>query len=203
MKKLLLFFIGGMLLSFLVTTAVRYFTVRAADSVHYHADFLISINGEIRKLDDPKFYEESSAPCTIESHKTPLERAHLHDNVSTVVHVEDYAVTWGHLFQNIGYSVNPNSIVDDKGAIYLANDEKKIRFILNGTAIESIENTIIQSKDRLLINYGTEGEQELISGKFTQVTSLADKYNTTPDPESCSGNRKYTFKERMKKALIN
>src|SRR5476651_440128 len=94
----------GMVIGVLVLGAIRFVAYSAPDEVHYHANFAVFINGQKEQFKDPGLYEETSM-CTISTTKTPMERAHMHDQVNNVVHVEDSAVTWGQFFENIGWTV--------------------------------------------------------------------------------------------------
>jgi hypothetical protein len=74
--------------------------------VHYHANFAVYINGQQEQFKGMKYYEETAAQtCTLEKIDDPAERAHMHDNVNNVVHVEDHLVTWGNFFQNLGWGL--------------------------------------------------------------------------------------------------
>lgn len=80
MKKVIipiLLVTAGALLSLVVTTTVRFVTLKEPETTHYHADFMIHINGKMMMLDNPAYYEEEApVPCTSEGHSdNPLERA--------------------------------------------------------------------------------------------------------------------------------
>ncbi|MCX8035047.1 MAG: hypothetical protein N3A71_02045 [Candidatus Dojkabacteria bacterium] len=208
MKKVIipiLLVTAGVLLSLVATTTLRFVTLKEEENTHYHADFMIHINGEMMMLDDPEYYkEEVPAPCSTGEHTSdPLERAHLHDRVPSVVHVEDEAVTWGHFFQNLGYTVSKDILITPEGDIYKLEGEKRLRFILNGKEESIISGRVIQNKDRLLVSYGEETGQELIDGKYNEVTERAEEYNNTPDPEGCSGSKVESFTDKLKRAFIN
>jgi hypothetical protein len=73
--------------------------------VHYHAGFLVYVNGVQQDFSDPKY--DKISPCAMPgaavSGNPELEKAHLHDKVGDVVHVEGSGAVWGDLFKNIHY----------------------------------------------------------------------------------------------------
>lgn len=117
--------------------------------------------------------------------------------------MEDEAVTWGHFFQNLGYTVTKDVLITPEGELFEVAGDKRVRFILNGKEVETISGRVIESKDRLLVSYGTESGQELIDGKYNEVTERAEEYNNTPDPEGCSGSKKESLTDKLRRAFIN
>ncbi len=116
---------------------------------------------------------------------TPYERAHLHDNVNDVVHVEDEAVTWGQFFQNIGWVIDPK-LVRTPDQLLLADSGNKLTFMLNGEQTDKVINSVIGDKDRLLVDFGSTDSQTL-QKEFESVASTAGKYNGSKDVGSCGG----------------
>lgn len=75
--------------------------------IHYHAGFLVYIDGQLQDFSDQE-YMEISACKIVEQTQTPeeiqIEKAHLHDNVGNVVHVHQKGAVWGDLFKNINFN---------------------------------------------------------------------------------------------------
>lgn len=169
--------------------------------VHYHANFAVYINGEREEFKNPIYYTEGG--CIAEGVKTPLMRAHMHDSVNDVVHVEDHAVTWGNFFENLWWSVGSDYIQKSDGTMYKADDTNKLHLIINGqdyTDFGSLANKEIKDKDRVLISYGNEDKQALES-QYKTVADSAAKYNAQSDPATCSGSHKTTTKDKLKHLL--
>lgn len=179
-----------------VILAIRFFTYKPADKVHYHANFDLYINGQRELFKAPYYYEEIATMCNDQQQITPHDRAHMHDNVNDVVHVEDHAVTWGQFFQNLGWVVD-FKVIRSPDQIYLADDQHPITFILNGKQQANIVNTVIQDKDRLLVDYGTTSQPQL-QQEFSGVPHTAVKYDTQKDPATCSGSKPTSTSERLK-----
>lgn len=192
-------FVGGsaFIIGAFLILAIRFATYQPEDQVHYHANFGVYINGQREKFEGPRYYEETEATsCTLEHVESPAERAHMHGNVSDVVHVEDHLVTWGHFFQNLGWAIG-DDYLKSSDKIYSSDEQNKLTFILNGKKVNSVTNLIIEDLDRLIVDFGNTAEQTL-QEEFKAVPTTAQKYNVTPDPAGCSGNRPTTITDRFK-----
>ncbi len=164
---------------------------------HYHANFALYINEQQEKFERPLFYEEVQS-CSDENENNPRTRTHMHGNENHVAHVHDNGVTWGHFFANLGYGLTNNSITTDKGTFVDGENGKQLTFFLNRQPVESIANTVIQSEDVLLIDYGTEKN---IDTKFSRITQNAGEYNIKPDPASCSGSDDLSAQDKFLKII--
>lgn len=181
-------FLGiGLLVGASIIIGIRIVNYTPKESVHYHANFALYVNGQQEQFTGPQYYEETAAAtCSIEPVNTPNERAHMHDNINSVVHVEDSLVSWGSFMQNLHFAMGDNYLKTADN-FYENNGQSKLSFILNGEKVSSIADRIIGDNDRLLINYGTQTMEEL-QKEYATVPSNADQYDTTQDPESCSGH---------------
>lgn len=188
--------ITGILIGMLVILGIRFVSYEPPKEVHYHANFAVYVDGKQEQFSNPLLYEEISE-CSISTEEKPGERAHLHENIKDVVHVEDSAVTWGNFFQNINWNVS-DKYLDTSDVLLVNNDTKKVTYILNGEEVSNITNKVIGDKDRLLVSYGSSTKDEL-SKQFDTVATTAEKYNITKDPASCSGGHSEdSIKDRLK-----
>ena len=188
---------GGVLLGVAGLLAFRFATYQKP-YVHYHANFAVYINGQREDFKNPIYYSEGG--CTAENVTTPVMRAHMHENVNDVVHVEDHAVTWGNFFENLWWSVGSDFIQKSDGTMYKADDTNKLHVYINGddyTDFGSIASREIKDKDRVLISFGSEDKQAL-EKQYQSVASSAAKYDTASDPATCSGGHKTTTKDKLK-----
>ena len=193
----------GILLGALTILAIRFVTYSPPEATHYHANLGVYINGERETFNDPRYYQEV-AVCGGDGVMLPEQRAHLHGNENSVVHVHDEAVTWGQLFNNIGWTVGSDFIVTDSNTTYKEDAGNKLNIFINGqnfTDITNIANTVIKNTDRLLISYGTANE-ETLQQQADSVAATAAEFNTKPDPASCSaGKTDATLTDRFKNLL--
>lgn len=183
-------------LGIILTLGIRIATYRTEPRVHYHANFAVYINGQQEQFKNPMYYTEIEESCTENGRMTPHERAHMHDNINNVVHVEDSAVTWGQFFQNLGWVVDPGAIRSADN-LYLPDAQNNITFMLNGQPVDNVVRTVISDQDRLLVNYGSQATDSLQT-KYKTVPSTAHNYDVTQDPKSCSGHKQTTMRDRMR-----
>lgn len=198
MAQCLIWFIAGIFVALFVAIAVR-FALAKDTSIHYHANFALYVDGQKDNFESFTFYEEVAA-CNDESVDNPKVRTHMHDSKAGLIHIHDGGVTWGQFFENIGYTVG-NNVLETRKADYVTTpDGKQLSFILNGEEVSSVANKLINSEDRLLINFGTEGT-DVLKQRFNEVPADAAEANKTQDPAACSGGHEFTVWSRLKQAI--
>lgn len=112
--------------------------------IHYHAGFLVYKDGKKEDFSDIRYMDLK--PCNEKPGKEKpedpqKEKAHLHDSVGDVVHVENKGAVWGDLFTNINYKIE--NIKDVKGYI-------------NGEKVEDVLSWPIKSYDSALFVIGSD-----------------------------------------------
>lgn len=193
-KQIVIVGAASLLVGAAAILGVRYATYKP-DAVHYHANFAVYVNGKQEQFKGMQYYEETAAKaCTLEKVDDPAERAHMHDNVSSVVHVEDHLVTWGNFFQNLSWGIGDDYLKTADG-IFTPSDQNKLTFMLNGKKVESIANVIIGDQDKLLVSYGAGDDAQK---QYEGIQNDARKYDLEQDPASCSGSHGVDASERLK-----
>ncbi len=182
-----------------VVLGIRYFTYKP-ETTHYHANFALYINGQREQFKGPQYYEETEM-CAVDTGMTTNERAHMHDGVNNVVHVEDHAVTWGQFFANLGWYMGPDFIDGPgvSGMMYQATGDSQLHLILNGkdyTGLSGLQDTVIHDQDKLLVSYGNLS-QATLQQEYNAIPSTAHHYDVTQDPSSCSGHDGMTMHDRL------
>lgn len=167
--------------------------------VHYHADFTLYIDGQRDEFKSFTFYEEVEA-CGLHGQDNAKGRAHMHGQVNHVVHVHSNAVTWGHFFANMGYTLGDEVVANDNNAFADDQSGKKLSFILNGKETDNIANRVIKSADTLLINYGDE-DQQTIKKRFDDIPRGAKKANESTDPGACGASEEITLGKKLRAVL--
>lgn len=193
---------GSLIAAFLVgvlAVFVLRFALIKSDHTHYHANFVLFVNGVQDKFDNFTFYEEV-ATCSADMQSDPKHRAHMHNLTPHVIHVHSDGVTWGHFFANLGYGLSNKALTTDDSVFVDDASGKKLTFWLNSQQVGTIANTLIKSGDALLINYGTEDETT-IGQRITGMPKDAHDYNTRQDPASCAGAEELDFTARLKRAI--
>ncbi|MEK7602714.1 MAG: hypothetical protein AAB459_00525 [Patescibacteria group bacterium] len=196
-NKFLLLLSCGFLAGVLFLISIRFITFKS-ENIHYHANFALYIHGKQDEFNSFTFYEEVAA-CASDSHNNPKNRAHMHNQNASLVHIHAHAVTWGHFLANLGYGVNNDSIKTDNG-VFVAEGQNKLSFILNGKIETSLANRLINSQDRLLINFGNDDQKTLMK-RFEQIPADAKEFNGKFDPGGCSGGEELTPMQRLKQSF--
>lgn len=198
--------LGGAGLGILTFGLVRFAVlpeIEAVEFPHYHANFAVFTGGERLDLSGED-YMEDLASCRVDpTLMLPLDRTHMHERNQDVVHVHARGVTWGHFFANIGFTLRDDLLRTDGGVNFEVGDNQTLKFILNGNAVPSVYNQLIQSEDRLLISYGSETEAEALETQFDAVQANAHVFNEFHrDGAGCSvGPPEETRGERWRRAF--
>ncbi len=178
---------------------VRFLVISDSESVHYHADFKLYINSQAQLLDDFSFYEEISA-CSLDSQGKPTSRAHLHDNIPSVIHVHDRAVTYGHFMSNLGFHLS-DRVLETRREVYVDGNGGELRFILNGQPFHYLSRRVIESEDVLLIDFSLD-EAAVLMERYQSIPRQAAAANQNQDPQSCAGAaEKASLWQSFQKAL--
>ncbi len=133
-------------------------TPPAEQKVHYHAGFQVYVDGVKQDFSDFKYM--NLVPCSKNPKNQPpedpqLEKAHLHDRVGDVVHIEHEGAVWGDLFKNIHYSFDTT-----KQIVGYVNDQK----------VSDIFSTHIKPNDSVVIVVGSQKNvQQYLKNKVTQA----------------------------------
>lgn len=93
---------------------------------HYHAGFVVFQNNKKLSFSDSKYM--FIEPCALSQKSADstavrqIKKAHLHDNIGDLVHVERTGAKWQDLFTNI------NSPIDYSSAVGYINGKKTVNF---------------------------------------------------------------------------
>jgi len=137
--------------------------------VHYHAGFQVYIDDELQDFSDLKYMQIE--PCGEDEHvqvtenHEQIEKAHLHDGVSDVVHVHRDSAVWGDLFTNIGFPIDSGS-----------------HTYVNGNLVEDFLNRPIQPYESLVI---LSGENSEINEKLKNAVTREHIEVAEAKSESC------------------
>ncbi len=200
-KSVILLVAASFLTGILWLVAVRFIVVNPEET-HYHANFAVYINGQQVEFRDTTYYEEIAA-CSSEYENNPRGRVHMHEEVGDVIHIHDKRVTFGNFFQNIGWNVG-DEVLETRDMVYQTAGDTKLSYILNGVAIERIDNKVIGNMDKLLVSFG-ETSDNALKEQYARASSTAEEVNKKQDPASCSGLNgagHNSFKQRLMRATF-
>lgn len=197
-KRIVLALLVGFVLGVVWLVAMRFVTYKG-DTVHYHANFALYVDGQRDEFDNFTFYEEVQS-CGSDEKNNPRNRVHMHDEVNHVAHVHEPGVTWGHFFANLGYVLGDELVETDDGVFVDGESGNELTFTLNGQEVSTIANEHIKNEDVLLINYG-KADQATLQERYNNIIKDAAEYNRRNDPSSCSGTEELTFWSQLKQAV--
>lgn len=144
----------------------RFFTPQ---KTHYHAGFVVFQNNKKVNFSDIKYmYLE---PCTLNksndtSAAIQIEKAHLHDNIGDLVHIERTGPIWKDLFTNIHYPI----------------DYAKTIGYINGEQVTNYQFQPIKPFDSLVVFIG-RNDPNLLAQAVTKgyMIKMAKKSTTCGD----------------------
>lgn len=128
------------------------------EKIHYHAGFVVFENNKKLDFSDTKYM--FLKPCLVNGKEEEeeedrsnlqLEKAHLHDNVGDVVHIEAKDPVWKDLFANIKFTMKYSNTTG----------------YINNKKIENFQNQPIRPYDSLVVFIG-ENDEKLLEQKITR-----------------------------------
>ena len=135
-------FLAAIIFLFLITGFILWKRQRIKkDEIHYHAGFQVYIDEELQDFSQTKYMSVKLCGEDEKEHKQDeqLEKAHLHDNIGDVVHVEAEEVKWKDLFKNIKFNIDRS---------------KPIEGFVNGKKVSDILAYPIKTYDSLVLLIG-------------------------------------------------
>lgn len=119
---------------------------------HYHAGFVVFEHNKKIDFSDNKYM--NFKPCSLKQTEDTsaadiqLEKAHLHDNVGNLVHVEREGAVWKDLFTNIKYAI----------------DYTHTTAYINGRQVSNWQDSKIKPYDSLVLFIGDNDPKHLKEG---------------------------------------
>ena len=201
MTRPALLLVSGMVLGALALGIARLLALPPEHVTHYHANFAVFVDGQRLDLSADRFMEDVSKCKADPAQQDPPDRAHLHGRDHDVVHVHAPATSWANLFTNLHMALGDDWLVLPTGDALRPMEGRSLHFVLNGAPVDGVANRTIRSKDRLLVSYGAETPEQLVTTQFSAVKNDAGEFNEKPDPATCSGPQAATFGERLRRAF--
>lgn len=143
-------------------------------SVHWHADFALFIDGRQFDFNQDRFLSEENDELSA--------TVHIHEPRTTVVHVHRSGTTWGEFFDSLGFKLTdktlpnlggPSCLELPSGERVCDGDGKTLKFVVNGVQADGISETDITDLDRVLVSYGSESAEDVMAKQWTQVSDEA------------------------------
>jgi len=194
-------FVLGLVLGAFGYAVVRFAALPPLETVHYHANWALWIDGARVDLTGDQYMEDVAACASDPANITAHGRVHMHESNADVVHVHHGGATWGHLLQNLGWGMGVDWLYSDAGVLYRDSDGKRLTYIVNGLVVPPVYDRVIQRGDRLLISFGSESPEELLQSRFPTVAADAPEFDAGFDPAGCMGAMEETLGARVRRAV--
>jgi len=132
-------------------------------SDHLHSDVKVYINGQAIDFSQRKYQLASSF-------------IHFEEGIGDVIHTHATGLTIGHMFKSLSMDFNNNCIIFESKS-YCDENDKKLKFYVNGQPNKEFDNYIIKDLNKILVSYGNENESE-IQKQLDSITNLAPRYSS-------------------------
>ena len=133
-------------------------------SQHIHADFKVFVDGKPFNFADAKYYMKSSF--------IHLDDSQNKEDALGVLHIHATGVPLWVFFKSIGMNFDKNCITLENNEKFCNDENKKLKFFVNGKESNEFENYMFNNLDKLLISYGNEN-QEQIKNQLGSITDFA------------------------------
>jgi hypothetical protein len=190
----------GIVLGIIVMGLARFAFAPWQHPVHFHANWSVYIDGQRLDLSGARYMEDVVA-CAAGEQVFPRERVHMHNGEDHVVHVHHEGVSWGHFLQNLGFASGPGFLALDDGRMLRSDEMRTLKYVVNGFEADDITGRMIRRGDRLLISYGPETAQDIVSSQYPQVPDNAPRYDEMNDPSTCAGETHLSTGARLRRAF--
>lgn len=114
-------------------------------SVNKQASFAIFTNGTFREF-SAAMYHNLSQDVYIEANKP------------NIIKIRKEGITWNDFFSTLPFKLTHACLTTGTKETFCTNEDKTLKFYLNGERKEQILDQLINNGDKLLITYGNESE---------------------------------------------
>ncbi len=123
--------------------------------IHTHADYKVYLDGK------PVDFRKAE-------YMVKAQYVHIEGMNGDVIHFHATGVTMGEFFRTLGMKFTNECFVNKKK--YCTNEEKTLKFFVNGEANELYGDYLTSDKDKMLISYGNDSPEE-IQKQIASVTN--------------------------------
>lgn len=107
------------------------------------ASFVIYTNGTLRIFTDPRYHNLS-------------EDVYLEADDPGIVHVKKPDITWADFFETLPMKLTAECLATGTGQRFCTDENRKLKFYLNGELRPDALDETIQDGDELLVSFGEE-----------------------------------------------
>jgi hypothetical protein len=162
MKKIILILSIAVILFLSGCTGTKN-TLGPLGSAHNHADIKVYTLGKQIDFSLPKYQLQDKA-------------VHFEDHDDDVVHLHATGITLNYIFRTLRMNIDDECLTIDTGNKYCSKDNAKLKVFVKNIETEwkeifSHADYIPQNKDKILITYGTENQEDIQK----QMDTVTDK----------------------------
>ena len=134
---------------------------------HYHADFKLHINGKEINFNHEKYFVKSRFMHVENDFKEK-------ESTGKVLHMHSSGVPLWLFFESIGMKFEKDCLTLDTEEKYCSNNEKTLKFFVNGVANNEFQDYVFKDDDKILISYGPKGED--VKEQINSITDFAKNH---------------------------
>lgn len=120
----------------------------AVGSEHVHAAFRLFINGHAVDFSQAKYQVKS-------------RYIHFEGGDGNTIHRHATGVDLGFFFETLGMRFTSECFTMDDGKQYCNGESNTLKFFVNGARNNMYNNYVLNDGDKILISYGSEGQQQI------------------------------------------
>ena len=141
-------------------------------SHHIHADWKVYIYGEALDFSDKSHMERMRNNLPVSSFIHVDSGTPSPEKTGDVLHMHATGIPLWIFFKSIGMDFNRDCITFENKQKFCSNENKKLKFFVNGKENNEFENYIFNDLDKILISYGNENKEE-IRNQLASITDFA------------------------------
>ncbi len=140
-------------------------------TIHYHAGFIVVKDSQLVDFSGSQYMDVE--PCKLKPNQTEVKspvqqqisKAHLHDGVDNVVHVENSDSLWKDLFTNIDYPI----------------DYQNATAFINGSKVQDFQDQKIQAYQSLVLFIGSGNDTKKFLAQAVTKQHIQDVEKKSED----------------------
>ena len=145
-------------------------------SQHIHADWKIYIDGKPLDFSDKSHMERMKNDQPVSSFIHVDSGAPAPEKTGDILHMHATGVPLWIFFKSVGIDFNKDCITLENKEKLCNDENKKLKFFVNGKESNEFENYVFNDLDKILISYGNEN-QEQIQNQLSSITNFASLHS--------------------------
>lgn len=141
-------------------------------SQHIHADWKVYVTGEPVGFSGMSHMERMRSNLPVSSFIHVDSGAPPPEKTGDILHMHATNVPLWILFRSLGMKLEQGSLALADGRIFKNENNKTLRFYVNGQRVDDLVNYVFKDLDKILISYGAENDPD-IERQLTSMTNFA------------------------------